>query len=332
MGQICGVERVYYDLAALLADPQVDAVVIAVADAFHVPLAKQVLAAGKHVLVEKPLGLAVEECEGLREPVARAGRVFQIGNNRRFWPGLQAAKRFIDGELGRIATFNGWYYDSTERYTMQDCLYPVPVVSANAVRPPGDQKANRQRYILTTHAPHVFDTARWLCGPIVAVRARHTHVEEQHCWSIELEFAGGALGNIALISPRRGDFEEGLRVHGEFGSVEGKTRLPWFQTAAFEFFKDGEYRRPLGAHSCTFQNQIEAFAATILDGAPQLGATLEDGIAQVRALVATSISTFADGRRVALAEATGGVRAAYVAVEGAVAETGPPAAASLAAD
>src|SRR5688572_20976415 len=45
----------YSDYAAMLADPQVDAVLIATADQFHVRLCQEALAAGKHVLVEKPL-------------------------------------------------------------------------------------------------------------------------------------------------------------------------------------------------------------------------------------------------------------------------------------
>src|SRR5215471_8655017 len=56
-------EAVYNDFGAMLADPQVEAVVIAVADQFHIPLCRQALAAGKSVLVEKPLGVTVEECE-----------------------------------------------------------------------------------------------------------------------------------------------------------------------------------------------------------------------------------------------------------------------------
>ena len=60
----CQPEAVYNDFAAMLADPNVEAVVIAVADQFHVPLCRQALAAGKPVLIEKPLGVTVEECEG----------------------------------------------------------------------------------------------------------------------------------------------------------------------------------------------------------------------------------------------------------------------------
>src|SRR5688572_30685564 len=60
----------YTDYARMLADPQVEAVLIAVADQYHVPLARQALAAGKHVLVEKPLGVSVEECDALCAEVA----------------------------------------------------------------------------------------------------------------------------------------------------------------------------------------------------------------------------------------------------------------------
>jgi predicted dehydrogenase len=65
---------VYHDVADMLADPQLEAVVIAVADQFHVPLAHQALAAGKPVLVEKPLAGTVEESESLR-PVVEGSRL-----------------------------------------------------------------------------------------------------------------------------------------------------------------------------------------------------------------------------------------------------------------
>src|SRR6516162_2564443 len=303
---ICQPQAVYNDFAAMLANPRVEAVVIAVADQFHVPLCRQAIAAGKHVLIEKPLGVTVEECEDLRELVARSGVVFQVGNNRRFEPGMTAARRFIPEEIGDLLTLDAWYYDSVYRYTMQDNLYPVPVESTNVKRPAGDWKANRQRYILITHGVHLLDTARFLAGPLVAVHARHHAHREMHGWSIQVEFASGALGQLSLISPRRGDFEEGFRVHGTHGSVFGQAPLPWFQRAQVECFKDGEYRRLLGEDGFTFKRQIEGFADVILHGAPQLGATLDDGIAAVRGLVAVSQSV-AYGERVRLADAIGHV-------------------------
>jgi predicted dehydrogenase len=302
-------EAVYNQFAAMLADPAVEAVVIAVADQFHVPLCRQTLAAGKHVLIEKPLGVTVEECEDLRELVARSGLVFQVGNNRRFEPGMTEARRFIRQEIGDLLTLDAWYFDSVYRYTMQDNLYPVPVETTRARRPAGDWKADRQRYLLLTHGVHLLDNACFLAGPLVAVHARHHAHREMHGWSIQVEFASGALGQLSLISPRRGDFEEGFRAHGTHGSAFGQAPLPWFQRARVECFKDGEYRRLLGEDGFTFKRQIEGFADAILHGAPQLGATLDDGIAAVRGLVAVSQSV-AYGERVCLADVTGHVLSA----------------------
>jgi predicted dehydrogenase len=306
LAPVCRPEAVYNDFAAMLADPRVEAVVLAVADQFHVPLCRQALAAGKHALVEKPLGVTVEGCEGLRDLVTRTGLVFQVGNNRRFEPGMTEARRFLREEAGDLLTLDAWYYDSVYRYTMQDNLYPVPVEGANVKRPAGDWKANRQRYLLITHGVHLLDTARFLAGPLVAVHARHHAHREMHGWSIQVEFAGGALGQLSLISPRRGDFEEGFRAHGTNGSVFGQAPLPWFQRAHVECFKDGAYRRLLGEDGFTFKRQIEGFADVILHGAPQLGANLDDGIAAVRGLVAVSQSV-ASGERVCLADASGHV-------------------------
>jgi predicted dehydrogenase len=55
----------YADYDAMLADTEVDAVIIAVADQFHVPLSIKALDAGKHVLVEKPMATTVEDAEAL---------------------------------------------------------------------------------------------------------------------------------------------------------------------------------------------------------------------------------------------------------------------------
>ena len=127
----------YTDYDTMLADPHVEAVLIATADQFHVALALRALDAGKHVLVEKPLGIAIEECMALREHVHASGLVLQVGNNRRYDPGNAYAQRFVADELGELLSLRAWYYDSTYRYTMTDNLQPLPIQSASARRPAG---------------------------------------------------------------------------------------------------------------------------------------------------------------------------------------------------
>lgn len=299
----------YRDYAAMLADPAVDAVLIGVADQFHVPLALQAVAAGKHVLVEKPLGVTIEECETLRAAVASKRVVFQVGNNRRFDPGIAFAAKFIREEIGSLIALKAWYWDSVYRYTMTDNLQPIPIQSASAKRPEGNPKADKRRYFILTHASHLVDTARFLGGPIVAVRARLIERFGAYCWWIDVEFAHGALGHLDLTIPARGDFEEGFQIQGEFGSVQGKVFLPWYhKTSVVECFstKDRQYRRPIGEDAFTYKLQVEGFADTILHGAPQHGANVEDGVAAMRTLVAIARSS-ESGQWTRLDKATGAV-------------------------
>jgi predicted dehydrogenase len=301
-------QRTYSDFPAMLADPGVEAVIIATADAFHVPLAMQAIAAGKHVFVEKPLGVLVEECDQLEQAVRRSGLKLQVGFNRRFDPALTFTRRFVEIEIGRISVFNAWYCDSTSRYTMTDNLQPAPVRAEAPRRPAEDPKADKRRYFLFTHGSHLFDTARYLAGPIGSLRARWQESGGAHMWSVEVDFVSGCLGHLTLIIPARSDFEEGVQLFGDGGSAQGRLHLPWYCKAGnIECFslRDGAYHRPLGADADTYRLQIESFASVILDGAPQTGASVQDGVENVRALVAVARSVEA-GRCVRLDEVTGG--------------------------
>jgi predicted dehydrogenase len=284
---------VYRDYDAMLADPQVEAVIVAIADQFHVAAALKALEAGKHVLVEKPLGTTVESCRELRDRAARTQLVVQVGNNRRFDPGIAFARRFIADEMGALIALKAWYYDSVYRYTMTDNLQPIPLASQRALRPEGDPKADRRRYYILTHGSHLVDTARFLGGPIAGVRARLLERSGTSCWFVAVDFADGSLGHLDLQIPVRGDFQEGFQVFGEHGSVSGRVYLPWFHKSSdVECFstRDRQFHRVLGEDAQTYKRQIEAFADTILDGAPQVGANLDDGLAAMQALVAIARS------------------------------------------
>ena len=302
-------QRVYTDYGALLADPEIDAVVVAVSDQYHVALARQALEAGKHVLVEKPLGVSIEECKTLRQAAAAKGCLLQVGNNRRFDPGIAFARTFVHEQIGQVMAIKAWYYDSFYRYTMTDNLQPIPLASAAALRPHGNPKADKQRYFMLTHGSHLVDTARYLAGELVQVQSCFIHRFHAYGWFVAVDFASGALGHLDLIVPIQGDFEEGFQVFGEKGSVTARGSLPWYHKASHvECFSaaDRQYHRVLGEDAYTYKLQIEGFADTILHGQPQQGATLEDGIAAMRAMVAIARSV-ERGQPVALADVEGGV-------------------------
>jgi predicted dehydrogenase len=90
-----------YDAA--LADPSVDAVVVAVPPKHHRELVEQALAAGKHVLVEKPAFPALADYRAVVEARDRAGRVVLVGENDHYKPLAVALRRLLaDGAIGEM--------------------------------------------------------------------------------------------------------------------------------------------------------------------------------------------------------------------------------------
>jgi hypothetical protein len=70
--------------------------------------------------------------------------ICRVGSMKRFDPGIAFARRFIDREMGTRLALKAWYCDSSSRYTETGNLQPAIVRSAQAKRPEGDPKANRE--------------------------------------------------------------------------------------------------------------------------------------------------------------------------------------------
>ncbi len=309
MGDTYQPAKRYHDYEAMLNDPELDAVIVATSDAFHVPAALKALAAGKHVLCEKPIGIGIEEVEGLADAVRQSGKILQIGHMKRFDPGLEAARDFVRDEMGQQLALKAWYCDSTHRYTMTDAVQPLAVLSRNARKPAENPKADLRRYYMLAHGSHLADTARFLCGPITEVSARLNEKFGAYSWFIDVAFANGCMGHLDLTVAVRMDWHEGLTLYGENGSITAKTYNPWYyKSSDVEIFheKDATYRRPLGADGHFYRRQLEGFADAVLDGAPMRGADIADGVASVRAMVAIAQSV-RTGKSVRLADVSGPV-------------------------
>jgi len=301
--------RSFADYDAMLADPDVDAVIIATADAFHVPAAIAALKAGKHVLCEKPLGVSVEEVEELRAVVRQTGKHLQVGTMKRFDAGVQSARQFIDTEMGEMLALKAWYCDSTHRYAVTDAVQPLMVKSAHARKPAGNPKADLERYYMLAHGSHLLDTARFFAGEIVEVEARLRQRFGAWCWFVDVAFANGVIGHLDLTVAVRMDWHEGFQIYGEHGSILGKTFNPWlFKSSEVDVFHEatGATTRVLGADGHFYRRQLEAFSDVILKGAPMTGANIDDGVASVRgmAAIAQSVRT---GKPVRIADVAGPV-------------------------
>ena len=93
----------YGDYQAAVADPDVDAVVVAVPPVYHLPLTLDALAAGKHVLVEKPAFPTMAAYEDVRAARDRAGRVVVVGENDHYKPLAVTLRRLIaEGTIGEM--------------------------------------------------------------------------------------------------------------------------------------------------------------------------------------------------------------------------------------
>jgi predicted dehydrogenase len=90
------------DLDEVLADPGLDAVVIATPAPTHYDLGKRVLEAGKHALIEKPLALRAADAEDLVATAAAKKRLLMVGHLLEYHPGVRKVKELLEaGELGR---------------------------------------------------------------------------------------------------------------------------------------------------------------------------------------------------------------------------------------
>jgi predicted dehydrogenase len=310
MAQVWEPEVAFSRYEEMLADHKLEAVIIGIADQFHVSAAIKAIEAGKHVLVEKPLGVSVEECvDLLKVKQAAPELVLRVGSMKRFDPGIAFARRFIEQEMGTRLALKAWYCDSTSRYTETGNLQPRIVKSASAKRPEGDPKANRQSYYLLGHGSHLVDTARFLGGEIVRVDTKFLRKYDAYCWFVALDFGDGSVGHLDLTLAVRMGWHEGFQVYGEYGSVIGKVFNPWYlQSAEVECFslRDGQFKRVLGEDSHFYRLQIESFADAVRGKDKFPAAEVEDGLAAIRTLRAIQLSA-QQRQPVSVADATGAI-------------------------
>lgn len=89
------------DLAAVLGDPSVDAVDICLPTDLHREVAEAAMRAGKHVFLEKPIALSLEDADAIARVAAETGRILMVGLVLRFWPEyVELGRRVAAGEIG----------------------------------------------------------------------------------------------------------------------------------------------------------------------------------------------------------------------------------------
>jgi predicted dehydrogenase len=93
----------YDDLDAMLADPEIDVIDLCLPSYLHRELGIRVLEAGKHLLVEKPIALTVEDADAMIAAAERSGKLLMVAQVLRFWPEFALIKDLMEsGEYGAL--------------------------------------------------------------------------------------------------------------------------------------------------------------------------------------------------------------------------------------
>ena len=149
--------KAYDTVAALCADPAVDAVYVATPHQFHREHALQAAQAGKHLLIEKPMALTVEDCTAIVDAARRAGVHVVVGHSHSFDAPIRHLRKLIEsGAFGKVRMINALNYT--------DYLY----------RPRRSEELDTSKGggAVFNQAAHQVDVVRLVAGaPVTGVRA-----------------------------------------------------------------------------------------------------------------------------------------------------------------
>lgn len=259
---------------AVLADRDVQGVIITTPHSLH---AEQIVAAaraGKHVFVDKPFTLTVADARRATDACKRAGIVLALGHQRRRQAASRAARRLLDeGALGRVSQIEGNF---SGEYGFSSKITP-DMWRADRGETPGGP--------MTNLGIHHVDTYQYLLGPIARVMALSRRVvldiDMEDVTSILFEFASGPVGYLGTswVPANR---TEWLTLHGTDAQA-------WIEAAGTRL---SVMRRGQSDRTALSLTQVEPlveelaeFARCVRDGArPEVGG--EEGIANIAVLEA----------------------------------------------
>jgi predicted dehydrogenase len=298
------VERATTDWRQIVEDPEVDVIANAGADPLHAPVSLAAIAAGKHVLCEKPLAASTEEAREMERAAAGADVLTACGFNYRYVPALRLVKQLLDdGRLGEVRHYRGLY--------LQDWL-------SNNPSWPGTLSST------TRHYAHLFDMLRHLVGEPTSVvgtaQSILTEVEDAFLGGFELP--GGVSASLEGSSCATGwkgrhrvelngtegsvwwDMEEFNKLHVMFTQDQqeglGGFRDVLVTEPGHPFMEDWWEAGAVIGWQSTFVHEWRAFLRAVLSGEPDpLQATFHDGV-RANELGDALLESAREGRRIEL--------------------------------
>jgi predicted dehydrogenase len=276
----------------VLADPEIEAVVLATPHSQHTAQVIAAARAGKHVFCEKPFALRCSDAEAAVEAAQAAGVTLGLGYNRRFHPEMTRLRRQIEeGELGTVM-----HVEATMTFANALALKPTQWRASREETPCGG---------LTPMGVHAIDGMIDLCGPVDHVYCqsfrRAVEIDADDTTSILLRMKGGMSGYLGTMTATGPGFS--FHVYGSTGSVrlEGMThragapseerRMRLFGTCRYQPAQ-GEGETWAAERYDVTRAALEAFAEAATGG-PAYPISLEEmlhGVAVTEAIVRSAES------------------------------------------
>ena len=254
-----GVKTLYGDYQALLSDPEVEAVVICLPQDLHHRACLAAAAAGKHILVEKPMTLTAAEAEEVVEAARSGGVGLMVGQSRRFPAAVQELVRRLPS-IGKIVR-----------------LHILFLVSFPA--PPAEWWRSSERaggLVIMLQGSHALDSALWWLGAapssVFATASRRNPAwEGEDEADILCSFSDGAVASVHLSLGTTPPLHESLVVgeRGHLRLIEEPLGTPFGFRYRLEHDGETVFEEPV---SQLYVDQLREFSASIREGRPALAA------------------------------------------------------------
>jgi predicted dehydrogenase len=208
-----GIEKQFDTLEAALEQAEFESVIITTPTPTHMSLVTQAAEYGKHVFLEKPMALNLEECDSILNVTKKNKVILQLGFMRRFDPEfVAAAQRIQAGEIGA----------------------PMMIKTNThgpGLPPPWARDLRTSNGMLAEVNSHDWDTARWLMGSdynrvyteIANFKGAANNVDTPNFYDnvlVNIKFESGGLGSISGICPCGYGYDARVEIVGEKGILQ----------------------------------------------------------------------------------------------------------------
>jgi predicted dehydrogenase len=278
--------RLTAELDDLLADPELDAVVLATPVPSHAELAVRVLESGRHCFVEKPLAQSVDDAERAVTAAERAGKLLMVGHLLEYHPGVLKLKELADsGELGKIYYIYGNRLNLGKLRADENALWSlgahdVSVLLALAGEEPIDAVAHGESYVRPGVEDVVFCYLRFPSGLAAHLHLSWLDPHKERRFTVVGAHKMATFDDMATegkITVYDKGFDEAPRGYGEWVTRSGDIYSPRLPTV-----------EPLRVECQEFVDSIREGRAPRSDGA--------SGLRVVRVLEQLQSSLRASGR------------------------------------